>query len=105
MLINEIITIRLAEAEQRQRVSAIPIPDPVKHERIVRALTAQITRAANQQRPTPQDLALASERYEQAQKRANLAYKEAQAASARKLKAQKAARQRLRQLGLPNYKV
>ena len=81
------------------------VADQIKHERLIRALAAQITSAANAPKPSRQDIAIAAERVAALQKRANLEFSHAQANRAKKLKAQKAARNRLGQLGLANYKV
>ena len=65
-------------ATYNKRVPATPIAEPIKRERLVRNLTAQITRAANTPVPTQDDIKIAIGRFEMSQKRRNLEFHERQ---------------------------
>ncbi len=75
MLISEVITINLAKPQRcKRQVSSTPIPRPLKHERVVRRLTKQITRSANVPHVTQDDIRIARDRVATAQKRVDLEY-------------------------------
>lgn len=75
MLISEVISINLTKPKrQRSRTSSTPIADPLKHERVIRKLTKQFTRRSNLPHVTQDDIRIATNRAEIAQKRVDLEY-------------------------------
>lgn len=79
MLINEVISISLAKPKQRNRlVPSAPIADPLKHERVISKLAKQLTRRANLPLVTQDDIRIAKNRAETAQKRVDLEYEKQQ---------------------------
>lgn len=85
MKISEIISINLVKPKhkRRARVPSTPIPDQIKREPVVQWLTKKITRQSNVPHVTRDEIALAKKRYQQNQKRVDLAYQKAQRSQAR----------------------
>lgn len=71
------ISLKVPTPTRQQRVSTVPIAEPIKRERLIQNLTAQITRQANVPMPTKDDIAIAVKRFKQNQKRANLSLRNA----------------------------
>ncbi len=73
MQIKEVIgNLAQQKPTQHRQVPAIPIAEPLKHEKMIRNLTTHITRAANKSTVTQHDLKIATDRFKTNQKRANL---------------------------------
>ena len=76
----------------KQFIPPTPISDGAKRKSIIPWLTAQITRHANVPHVTKSDVAIATKRFQQNQKRVNLAHEKAQIAQRQK---EERARQKL----------
>jgi hypothetical protein len=63
------------QQQRKRRVSATPIADPIKHQRIQNILTKQFMRRSNIVSPTLDDVRIAKNRAQTAQKRADLDFK------------------------------
>ena len=76
MRVYEFITINTQKRQQRRKkqIPSTPIADQLKHEVLIRKLTARLARQSNMVRPSEEDLRVAQDRVEIAQKRADLDY-------------------------------
>jgi len=73
---------------QRKQVSARPIPDLVKHQRIQNRLTKQFMRQSNIVKPTEHDVRVARNRADMQLKKADLQHKQAMERQFRRLERQ-----------------
>ena len=76
MLISEVITINLGKPKKRRklRLPSTPTAAQLKHARVIRRLTSQITRRSNIPHVTQDDIRIAKSRAETEQKRVDLDY-------------------------------
>jgi hypothetical protein len=75
MHLEELISRTSTDRRKRTAPSAVPpIPDQLKHERLIRYLTAVLSRRERVIKPTEDDIRIARERVDTAQRRADLEY-------------------------------